>query len=109
MFGYYGEEAECWRQASLAAAENSGASVEAINANNRESRSYFSSGGLRDIQEMTTIQAAGLRSKLMPVCISAMNSPADPVKTGRAVPQQQRHQSFATEQQMSWWSLPLLQ
>lgn len=64
MFECFGQEAECWRPASLAAAaESSGASVEA----------------------------------------------ADPVRTGRAAPQQQRRQSFAAEQQTLWWrnlSLP---
>lgn len=35
MFEWYGQEAECWCPASLAAAESSGASVEAKNASDR--------------------------------------------------------------------------
>lgn len=61
-----------------------------------ESERRVISQGLRDVQAMI-IQAIQLCSKLMPVCNSAY-TPADPVRTGRAVPQQQRHQSFAAEQ-----------
>lgn len=102
MFECYGQEAERCCLALLAAAESSGASVEAKDARGGESTTNF----LAPVSKVT--QAGTVQSKISVDGID-VDAPADPARSGRAVPQRQRHLSFAAERQMSRLSLPLPQ